>query len=151
MTSLTQEQKTEIERLYKLKILNKNIAKFLGISFHIVNNYLYKEYLVKNERAKYTCSHLEKSDEVIKLYKDELPYKEIMKITGLPYYHICDILKQTTFRRRQGITIKNLREVQRLMEEGYKKSSISRKLDLPYGQVEYWVKKIKSGVYTSLH
>ena len=151
MTSLTQEQKAEIERLYKLKVLNKNIAKFLGISHYIVNNYLYKEYLLTNERAKNTCSHWEKSDEVIRLYKNGSPYKEIMQITGIEYHHVSDILKQTTFRRRQGITIKNLREVQRLMEEGYKKSSISRKLDLPYSQVEYWVKKIKSGVYTSLH
>ena len=151
MTSLTQEQKAEIERLYKLKILNKNIAKFIGISFHIVNNYLYKEYLLTNQRAKYTCSHMEKSDEVIKLYKDGLPYKKIMEITGLPYYHICDILKLTTLRRREGITIKNLREVQRMLSEGYRVSEISYKLDISYGKAEYWVKKIRSGVYTSLH
>jgi len=151
MTSLTQEQKAEIERLYKLKILNKNIAKFLGVSFHIVNNYLYKEYLLTNQRAKYTCSHMEQSDEVIKLYKDGLPYKKIMEITGLPYYHICDILKLTTLRRREGITIKNLREVQRMLSEGYRVSEISYKLDISYGKAEYWVKKIRSGVYTSLH
>ena len=151
MTSLTQEQKSEIERLYKLKILNKNIAKFLGVSFHIVNNYLYKEYLLTNQRAKYTCSHMEKSDEVIKLYKDGLPYKKIMEITGLPYYHICDILKLTTLRRREGITIKNLREVQRMLSEGYRVSEISYKLDISYGKAEYWVKKIRSGVYTSFH
>ena len=151
MTSLTQEQKAEIERLYKLKVLNKNIAKFIGISFHIVNNYLYKEYLLTNQRAKYTCSHMEKSDEVIKLYKDGLPYKKIMEKTGLPYYHICDIIKLTTLRRREGITIKNLREVQRMLSEGYRISEISYKLDISYGQAQYWVKKIRSGVYTSLH
>lgn len=151
MTSLTQEQKAEIERLYKLKILNKSIAKFLGISPHIVNNYLYKEYLLTHERAKNTCSHLEKSEEVLNLYKKGEPYKKISEITGLPYYHICDILKLTTFRRRQGITIKNLREVQRMLLEGYRISTISYKLDIPYGQAQYWAKKIRSGVYTSLH
>jgi DNA-binding CsgD family transcriptional regulator len=151
MTSLTQEQKAEIERLYKLKVLNKNIAKFLGISPHIVNNYLYKEYLLTHERAKYTCSHMEKSDEVLNLYKKGEPYKKISEITGLPYYHICDILKLTTLRRREGITIKNLREVQRMLSEGYRVSEISYKLDISYGKAEYWVKKIRSGVYTSLH
>jgi DNA-binding CsgD family transcriptional regulator len=151
MTSLTQEQKAEIERLYKLKVLNKNIAKFLGISPHIVNNYLYKEYLLTNQRAKYTCSHMEKSDEVLNLYKKGEPYKKISEITGLPYYHICDILKLTTLRRREGITIKNLREVQRMLSEGYRVSEISYKLDISYGKAEYWVKKIRSGVYTSLH
>jgi DNA-binding CsgD family transcriptional regulator len=151
MTSLTQEQKAEIERLYKLKVLNKNIAKFLGISPHIVNNYLYKDYLLTNQRAKYTCSHMEKSDEVLNLYKKGEPYKKISEITGLPYYHICDILKLTTLRRREGITIKNLREVQRMLSEGYRVSEISYKLDISYGKAEYWVKKIRSGVYTSLH
>ena len=94
---------------------------------------------------------MEKSDEVIKLYKDGLPYKKIMEKTGLPYYHICDILKLTTLRRREGITIKNLREVQRMLLEGYRISEISYKLDISYGQAQYWVKKIRSGVYTSLH
>lgn len=151
MTSLTQEQKDEIVRLYKLKVMNKNIAKFLGVSHHIVNNYLYKDYLLTNERCKYTGDHLKLADEVIQMYKMDFPYKQISERTGLPHYKICDILKLTTHRRRKGISIKNLRELQRLMEQGYKTSSISRKLDLPYSQAEYWVRKIRSGVYTSLH
>ncbi len=52
MTSLTQEQKAEIVRLYKLKVLNKNIATIMGLSKHVVNNYIYKDYLKTNERAK---------------------------------------------------------------------------------------------------
>ena len=151
MTSLTQEQKTEIVRLYKLKVLNKNIATIMGLSKHIVNNYLYKDYLLTNERAKNTAEHLKLADQVIEMYKNELPYKTISQRTGLKHCHICEIIKLTTFRRRQGITIKNLREVQRLWESGSKISTISYKLDLNYGQVEYWVRKIREGVYTSVH
>lgn len=151
MTSLTQEQKEEVIRLYKLKVMNKNIAKFLGVSFHVVNNYIYKEYLKTNERSKYTSEHYKQADEVLEMYKNNIPYKEISQRTGLTHHHICEVIKLTTFRRRQGITIKNLREVQRLWEEGYKIANISYKLDIPYGQVQYWVGKMKSGVYTSVH
>ena len=151
MTSLTQEQKTEIVRLYKLKILNKNISTIMGLSKHVVNNYIYKDYLKTNERAKNTASHLKLSDDVIEMYKNGLSYKTIAQRTGLKYFHICEIIKHTTYRRRQGITIKNLKEVQRMYLEGNRISTISYKLDLPYGQVEYWVRKIRLGVYTSVH
>jgi len=151
MTSLTQEQKDEIVRLYKLKVLNKNIATIIGISRGVVNNFLYKEYLKTNERSKNNSAHLKLADEVIEMYKNDYPYKQISERTGLAHHQICDILKLTTYRRRQGITIKNLREVQRLWEEGYKIANISYKLDVPYGQVQYWVRKIRTGVYTSVH
>lgn len=151
MTSLTQEQKDEVVRLYKLKVLNKNIAKFIGVSTHVVNNYLYKEYLKTNERSKYTGEHYKQADLVIEMYKNDYPYKQISERTGLSHHHICEIIKLTTHRRRQGITIKNLKEVQRLWEEGYKIANISYKLGIPYGQVQYWVRKIRTGVYTSLH
>ena len=151
MTSLTQEQKLEIVRLYKLKILNKNISTIMGLSKHVVNNYIYKDYLKTNERAKNTAAHLKLADEVIDMYKNGITYKAIAERTSLKYHHICDILKLTTFRRRPGITIKNLREVQRMWEDVYRISNISYKLDLNYGQVEYWVRKMREGVYTSVH
>lgn len=151
MTSLTQEQKTEIVRLYKLKILNKNIATIMGLSKYVVNNYIYKTYLKTNERSKNTADHLKLADQVIDMYKNGLTYKIISERSGLKYHQICEILKLTTYRRRPGITIKNLREVQRMWEEGTRISNISYKLDLSYGQVEYWVRKMRSGVYTSVH
>lgn len=150
MTSLTEEQKDEIARQYKLKIMNKNIAKFLGLSTHVVNNYIYKEYLKTNERSKYTGEHYKIADQVIEMYKMDFPYKQISERTGLSHNQICSVIQLTTHRRRQGITIKNLREVQRLWEEGYKIANISHKLNLNYGQVQYWVRKMRSGVYTSL-
>ena len=85
------------------------------------------------------------------MYKNGITYKAIAERTSLKYHHICEILKLTTFRRRPGITIKNLREVQRMWEDGYRIANISYKLDLNYGQVEYWVRKMRSGVYTSVH
>lgn len=151
MTSLTQDQKNEIVRLYKLKILNKNIATMMGLSKHVVNNYIYKDYLKTNERAKNTAAHLKLADEVIDMYKNGITYKAIGERTSLKKHQICEILKLTTYRRRPLITIKNLREVQRLWEEGSRIATISHKLDLNYGQVEYWVRKIREGVYTSVH
>ena len=151
MTSLTQEQKEEIIRLYKLKIKNKNIATFVGVSPHIVNNYLYKDYLKRHERSKYTGEHYKQADLVIEMYKNDYPYKQISERTGLTHHQICEVIKLTTYRRRQGITIKNLREVQRLWQEGYKIANISHKLQIPYGQVQYRVRKIREGVYTSVH
>ena len=151
MTSLTQDQKTEIVRLYKLKVLNKNIATIMGLSKHVVNNYIYKDYLKTNDRAKNTASHLKLADDVIEMYKNGLAYKTISERTTLKYHQICEIIKLTSYRRRQGITIKNLREVQRMWEDGYRIATISYKLDLSYGQVEYWVRKIREGVYTSVH
>ena len=151
MTSLTQDQKTEIVRLYKLKVLNKNIATIMGLSKHVVNNYIYKEYLKTNDRAKNTGAHLKLADDVIEMYKNGLPYKTITERTTLKYHQICEIIKLTSYRRRQGITIKNLGEVQRMYEQGNRIATISYKLDLSYGQVEYWVRKIREGVYTSVH
>ena len=151
MTSLTQDQKTEIVRLYKLKVLNKNIATIMGLSKHVVNNYIYKDYLKTNERAKNTGAHLKLADDVIEMYKNGLAYKTISERTTLKYHQICEIIKLTSYRRRQGITIKNLREVQRMWEDGYRIATISYKLDLSYGQVEYWVRKMREGVYTSVH
>lgn len=151
MTSLTQDQKDEIVRLYKLKILNKNIATILGISTHIVNNYLYKDYLKKNERSKYTGEHLKQADQVIEMYKMDYPYKQISERTGLTHHQICQVIQLTTHRRRQGITMKNLKEIQSLWEKGMRIASISYKLDIPYGRVQYWVRKMREGVYTSLH
>ena len=151
MTSLTQDQKTEIVRLYKLKILNKNIATIMGLSKYVVNNYIYKDYLKTNERAKNTAAHLKLADEVIEMYKNGLAYKTIGERTSLKKHQICEILRLTTYRRRPGITIKNLREVQRMWEEGSRIANISYRLDLNYGQVEYWVRKMRSGVYTSVH
>ena len=151
MTSLTQDQKTEIVRLYKLKVLNKNIATIMGLSKHVVNNYIYKDYLKTNDRAKNTGAHLKLADDVIEMYKNGLAYKTISERTTLKYHQICEIIKLTSYRRRQGITIKNLREVQRLWEEGTRIATISYKLDLSYGQVEYWVRKMREGVYTSVH
>jgi DNA-binding NarL/FixJ family response regulator len=151
MTSLTQTQKDEIARQYRLKIENKNIATFLGLSKHIVNNYIYKEYLKTNERSKYTSEHYKNADQVIEMYKLDFSYKQISERTGLRHHQICEVIKLTTYRRRQGITIKNLREVQRLWEQGMKIANISYKLELSYGQVQYWVRKMRSGVYTSLH
>ncbi len=151
MTSLTQDQKDEIVRLYKLKIMNKNIAKFLGLSSNVVNNYLYKDYLKTNERSKYTGEHLKQADVVIEMYKMDFPYKQISERTGLKHHQICSILELTTHRRRQGITMKNLKEIQRLWEQGMRIASISYKLEIPYGRVQYWVRKMRTGVYTSLH
>lgn len=151
MTLLTQDQKDEIIRLYKLKVLNKNIATFLGISTHVVNNFLYKEYLKTNERSKYTGEHYKQADEVIEMYKMDFPYKQISERTGLKHHQICSVIQLTTHRRRQGITMKNLKEIQLLWEKGMRISNISYKLDLPYGRVQYWVRKMREGVYTGLH
>lgn len=151
MTLLTQEQKIEIVRLYKLKILNKNISTIMGLSKYVVNNYIYKDYLKTNERCKNTAAHLKSADDVIDMYKNGLTYKTIVERTGLKYHNICDIVKLTTYRRRQRLTIKNLKEVQQMYEEGSRIANICYKLDLNYGQVEYWVRKMRTGVYTSVH
>ncbi len=85
------------------------------------------------------------------MYKMDYPYKQISERTGLRHHQICSVIQLTTHRRRQGITIKNLKEIQRLHEQGMRIANISYKLDLSYGQVQYWVRKMRSGVYTSLH
>lgn len=143
MTSLTQEQKDEIVRLYKLKVMNKNIATIMNISKHLVNNYIYKDYLLTNERAKNTCSHLKHADQVIELYKQGLPYKDIILITGVKYHHLCEILKLTDHRRVKGLSIKIVRQIERMVEEKWRTCDIAKELDLEYNRVSHWVRKAK--------
>jgi DNA-binding CsgD family transcriptional regulator len=143
MTSLTQEQKEEIARLYKLKILNKNIATIMNISKHLVNNYIYKDYLLTNERAKNTCSHMNHADEVLELYKKGLPYKDIMLMTGVKYHHLCEILKLTDHRRVKSLSIKIVRQIERMVVENRRTCDIAKELDLEYNRVSHWVRKAK--------
>jgi hypothetical protein len=143
MTSLTQEQKDEIARLYRLKLMNKNIAIILKISKHLVNNYIYKEYLLTNERSKYTCSHLDQSDQVIELYKKGLTYKEIMNMTGVKYHNVCEILKLTNYRRTETISIKTVRQIERMVEQNIRTCDIAKELNLDYNKVSHWVRKSK--------
>jgi DNA-binding CsgD family transcriptional regulator len=143
MTSLTQEQKDEIARLYKLKILNKNIATIMNISKHLVNNYIYKDYLLTNERAKNTCSHMNHADEVLELYKKGLPYKDIMLMTGVKYHHLCEILKLTDHRRVKSLSIKIVRQIERMVVENRRTCDIAKELDLEYNRVSHWVRKAK--------
>jgi DNA-binding CsgD family transcriptional regulator len=143
MTSLTQEQKDEIARLYKLKVLNKNIATIMNISKNLVNNYIYKEYLLTNERAKNTCNHFKSADQVLELYKKGVSYKEIMYKTGVKYYHICEILKLTKERRLQGLSIKIVRQIENMVAENRRTCDIAKELNLDYNRVSHWVRKAK--------
>jgi DNA-binding CsgD family transcriptional regulator len=143
MTSLTQEQKDEIVRLYKLKVMNKNIATIMNISKNLVNNYIYKEYLLTNERAKNTCNHFKSADQVLELYKKGVSYKEIMYKTGVKYYHICEILKLTKERRLQGLSIKIVRQIENMVAEKWRTCDIAKELNLDYNRVSHWVRKAK--------
>ena len=143
MTSLTQEQKDEIARLYKLKVMNKNIATIMNISKNLVNNYIYKEYLLTNERAKNTCNHLKSADQVLELYNKGISYKEIMHKTGVKYYHICEILKLTKDRRLQGLSIKIVRQIESMVAENRRTCDIAKELNLDYNRVSHWVRKAK--------
>lgn len=143
MTSLTQEQKDEIVRLYKLKVMNKNIATIMNISKNLVNNYIYKEYLLTNERAKNTCNHFKSADQVLELYKKGVSYKEIMYKTGVKYYHICEILKLTKERRLQGLSIKIVRQIENMVAENRRTCDIAKELNLDYNRVSHWVRKAK--------
>ena len=143
MTSLTQEQKDEIVRLYKLKVMNKNIAAIMNISKNLVNNYIYKEYLLTNERAKNTCNHFKSADQVLELYKKGVSYKEIMYKTGVKYYHICEILKLTKERRLQGLSIKIVRQIENMVAENIRTCDIAKELNLDYNRVSHWVRKAK--------
>jgi len=148
MTSLNQEQKDEIVRLYKLKVMNKNIATILNISRHIVNNYIYKDYLLTNERAKNTCAYMKDADQVIELYVKGLPYKEIMYMTGVKYHHLCEIIKLTPSRRIEPLSIKLVRKIDRMVEENWRTCDIAKELDLEYNKVSHWVRKArKEGVH----
>ena len=143
MTSLTQEQKDEIVRLYKLKVMNKNIATIMNISKNLVNNYIYKEYLLTNERAKNTCNHFKSADQVLELYKKGVSYKEIMYKTGVKYYHICEILKLTKERRLKGLSIKIVRQIENMVAENRRTCDIAKELNLDYNRVSHWVRKAK--------
>jgi DNA-binding CsgD family transcriptional regulator len=143
MTSLTKEQKEEIARLYKLKVMNKNIATIINISKNLVNNYIYKEYLLTNERAKNTCNHFKSADQVLELYKKGVSYKEIMYKTGVKYYHICEILKLTKERRLQGLSIKIVRQIENMVAENRRTCDIAKELNLDYNRVSHWVRKAK--------
>jgi DNA-binding CsgD family transcriptional regulator len=143
MTSLTQEQKDEIARLYKLKIMNKNIATLLNISRNLVNNYIYKEYLLTNERAKNTCSHMKHADQVLELYKKGISYKEIMYMTGIKYHHLCEILKLTNERRVSPLSIKIVRQIENMVSEKRRTCDIAKELNLDYNRVSHWVRKAK--------
>jgi DNA-binding CsgD family transcriptional regulator len=143
MTSLNQEQKNEIVRLYKLKVMNKNIATILNISKHMVNNYIYKDYLLTNERAKNTCSYMKDADQVIELYVKGLPYKEIMSMSGVKYHHLCEIIKLTDYRRVHGLSIKIVRQIENMVAENRRTCDIAKELNLDYNRVSHWVRKAK--------
>jgi transposase len=148
MTSLNQEQKNEIVRLYKLKVMNKNIATILNISRHVVNNYIYKDYLLTNEREKNTCAYMKDADKVIQLYVKGIPYKEIMSMTGVKYHHLCELIKLTPKRRIDPLSIKLVRQIERMVEENWRTCDIAKELDLEYNRVSHWVRKArKEGVH----
>ena len=148
MTSLNQEQKDEIVRLYKLKVMNKNIATILNISRHIVNNYIYKDYSLTNQRAKNTCAYMKDADKVIELYVKGLPYKEIMNITGVKYHHLCEIIKLTAKRRIDPLSIKLVRQIESMVEENWRTCDIAKEMNLDYNRVSHWVRKArKEGVH----
>ena len=148
MTSLNQEQKHEIVRLYKLKVMNKNIATILNISRHVVNNYIYKDYLLTNEREKNTCAYMKDADKVIELYVKGLPYKEIMSMTGVKYHHLCEIIKLTPKRRIDPLSIKLVRQIESMVEENWRTCDIAKEMNLDYNRVSHWVRKArKEGVH----
>ena len=148
MTSLNQEQKNEIVRLYKLKVMNKNIATILNISRHVVNNYIYKDYLLSNEREKNTCAYMKDADKVIELYVKGIPYKEIISMTGVKYHHLCELIKLTPKRRIDPLSIKLIRQIERMVEENWRTCDIAKELDLEYNRVSHWVRKArKEGVH----
>lgn len=143
MTSLNHQQKDEIVRLYKLKVMNKNIATILNISRHIVNNYIYKDYLLTNERAKNTCAYMKDADRVIELYLKGLPYKEIMYMTGVKYHHLCELLKLTPKRRIEPLSIKLVRKIESMVAQNIRTCDIAKEMNLDYNKVSHWVRKAK--------
>ena len=148
MTSLNQEQKNEIIRLYKLKVMNKNIATILNISSHIVNNYIYKDYLLTNERAKNTCAYMKDADQVIELYLKGLPYKQIMYIAGVKYHHLCEITKLVPSRRIEPLSIKLVRKIESMVAQNIRTCDIAKEMNLDYNRVSHWVRKArKEGVH----
>jgi DNA-binding CsgD family transcriptional regulator len=148
MKTLTDEQKQEIIRLYKLKIMNRNIAQILGLNKHSVANYIYKFYLVDNPRVKNTSDYLTRMEDVMKLYRKEVPYKKISEMTGVKHYQITEILKFYKERRRDPLKIKTLNEIRVKVAEGKRICEIAEELNLGYNKVQYWVVKLrKEGVH----
>jgi len=148
MTSLNQEQKDEIVRLYKLKVMNKNIATILNISRFIVHNYIYKDYLLTNERAKNTCAYMKDADQVIDLYIKGLTYKEIMYLTGVKYHNLCEIIKLTPNRRIKPLSIKLVRQIESMVAQNIRICDIAKEMNLDYNKVSHWVRKArKEGVH----
>lgn len=143
MKSLTEAQKNEIIRLYKLKIKNKNIAIMLNLKLYYVTNFIYKYYLAENPRVKNTCEHFKHSDEVINLYRLGFTYKKISEQTGLTKYQIVEILKLIPDRRKIPVTIKQYNEILENIKNGIKLWEISDNLNLNYGTVHYWARKIR--------
>jgi len=148
MTSLNQQQKDEIVRLYKLKVMNKNIATILNISRFIVHNYIYKDYLLTNERAKNTCAYMKDADQVIDLYIKGLTYKEIMYLTGVKYHNLCEIIKLTPNRRINPLSIKLVRQIESMVAQNIRICDIAKEMNLDYNKVSHWVRKArKEGVH----
>lgn len=143
MKTLTEAQRNEIIRLYKLKVENKNIAIILNLKTHQVNNFIYKYYLVENPRVKNTCNHFEYSDEVIKLYRLGYSYKKISEQTGLNKYQIVEIIKLIPDRRKVPVTIKQYNEILQNIKNGTKLYEISDNLNLNYSTIHYWARKIR--------
>ena len=148
MKTLTEEQKQEIIRLYKLKIMNRNIAQILGINKHSVANFIYKFYLAENPKVKNTSDYLNRIEEVMELYRKEVPYKQISERTGVKHYQITEILKFYKDRRRDPLKIKTLNEIRERVEKGMRICTIAEELNLGYNKVQYWVTKLrKEGVH----
>jgi transposase len=80
---------------------------------------------------------------VIELYKKGLPYKEIMLMTGLKRHHLCEIVKLTDHRRIKALSIKIVREIERMVDEKWKTCDIAKELNLDYNRVSHWVRKAK--------
>jgi hypothetical protein len=63
MKTLTDEQKQEIVRLYKLKIMNKNIAQILGLNKHSAHHLQQVERLLydllEDEKYQISIAHIE--------------------------------------------------------------------------------------------
>jgi transposase-like protein len=143
MKTLTEEQKQEIVRLYKLKILNKNIAQILGINKHSVANYIYKFYLVGVKERKYNCEHLLQSEKVLEMYHKGIPYKEIEAETGIKRHNMTEILFQTKHRRRKPLSIKVVSQIEEMVKQNKKIYQIVSALDLDYNKTQYWVTKFR--------
>jgi transposase-like protein len=148
MKTLTDEQKQEIVRLYKLKIMNRNIAQILGLNKHSVANYLYKFYLVDQKERKYNCEHLLQSEKVLEMYHKGVPYKEIEAETGIKRHNMTEILGQTKHRRRQPLSIKIVKQIEEMVREKKKIYQIVAALDIDYNKAQYWATKFrKQGVH----